>query len=127
MTYRSLASCAFVLAAMIWALTTAAEDEDSEHWKDSTWQITLKLDTPNLVPPALQWTVLDKDPVPGFSARLKRSQTYYRKRHEWAGDEAKKELIRSSQMTVSWNLGFREVTGDKVYLPTSASGVSHIL
>jgi hypothetical protein len=44
-----------------------------------------------------------------------------------AEDEAKNEIARSSQMAVSWDLGFKDVTGDQVYLLTSAPGVSHSL
>ncbi len=125
MTQRTLASCVFVLACMTWAVTTTAQDEDIEGWKRSTWQMTLNLDTTNLVPPAVQWTVLDKDPVPGFRARLKKAQAYHRKWLEQAGDEANNEAICSAQMTTSWDLGFKDVTGDKVYLLTTAPGVSH--
>jgi len=127
MLQRTLASCVFVLACMTWAVTTTAQDKDIEGWQRSTWQITLNLDTTNLVPPAVQWTILDKDPVPGFRARLKKMQAHHRKWLERADDEAKKELIRSSQMTAIWDLGFKDVTGDKVYLLTSAPGVSHNL
>lgn len=85
----------------------------------------MTLDTPNLVPPAVQFTILDKDPVPGFRARVKRAQSYLRKRLEGAKDEAEKKQQRSIQMTVHWNLGFKVVTGDKVELLTSSPGVSH--
>ena len=30
-------------------------------------------------------------------------------------------------MTVTWDLGFRQVTGDKVYLLTSAPGITHVV
>ncbi|MFV1981251.1 MAG: hypothetical protein ACC655_08875 [Rhodothermia bacterium] len=127
MIQRILASCVFVLAGMTWAVTAAAQDEDIGDWKHSSWHMTLNLDTPNLVPPAVQWTILDKDPVPGFRARLKKMRAYYQKQLERADNEAKKEVIRSSQMIVSWNLGFKAVTGNEVYLLTSAPGVSHSL
>ena len=87
--------------------------------------MALTLDTPNLVPPAVQWTILDKDPVPGFRTRVKKMQPYYRKQLEGAKDEAEKKQKRSIQMTGAWNRGFKVVTGDKVYLLTSAPGVSH--
>jgi len=110
---------------MSWAVTLTAQDEDMEHWKRSTWQMTMNLETPNLVPPAVQWTVFDKDPVPGFRARVKRMKGYDTERLERAEDDAEKELARSSGMMVSWDLGFEEVTGDKVYLLTRAPNVSH--
>ncbi len=125
MILRSLMLSALVLASMAWSYNLSAQDEDVERWKISTWQMTLNLDTPNLVPPAVQWAVFDKDPLPGFRARVKRMKGYHTEQLERAGDDANKELARSSQMTVSWDLGFKEVTGDKVYLLTSAPDVSH--
>jgi len=123
---RSLTLLALVLASVAWTYSVSAQDEDVERCpKRSTWQVGLTLDTPNLVPPAVQWTILDKDPVPGFRARVKRAQSYHRKRLERAKDEAEKKQERSIQMTVDWNLGFKVVTGDKVYLLASSPGVSH--
>ncbi|MCI0492015.1 MAG: hypothetical protein L0Z07_03660 [Planctomycetes bacterium] len=49
------------------------------------------------------------------------------KRLERANDEAAREQIRSSQMTVNWDLGFKEVTGYEVNLLTSVPGVSTII
>lgn len=40
---------------------------------------------------------------------------------------AETDLARSSRMKVCWDLGFKEVTGDKVYLLTRAPGVTHSL
>ena len=127
MIRQSLMLTALILAGMTWAPSVSAQDKDMENWKRSTWQMTLKLDTPNLMPPAVQLTVLDKDPVPGFGARVKKMQGHYKKQLERADDEARKELFRSSQMTVSWDLGFKEVTGDQVDLLVSAPHVFHMV
>ena len=96
MIRQSLMLSALVLAGMTWASSVSAQDKDIENWKRSTWQITMILDTPNLVPPAVQFTVLDKDPVPGFGARVKGLQGYYKKQLERVEDKAKRELIRST-------------------------------
>jgi hypothetical protein len=69
----------------------------------------MNLDTPNLLPPAVQWTFVDKDPWPGFSARVQETG-----------------LIGQTELSVAWDLGFKEVTGDRVHLLTSAPGVQHI-
>ena len=87
---QSLMLSALVLAGITWASSVYAQDKDVERWKRSTWQIAMKLETPNLVPPAVQCTVLDKDPVPGFGARVKGMQAHYKKQLERADDEAKK-------------------------------------
>ena len=113
------------LAGISWGCSSTIQEEDLEHWKRSTWQMTMNLETRNLKPPAVQWTVFDTDPVPGFHARLEKMKGYYLERLEGAKDDIDKELNRSSQMRVSWDLGFEEVTGDKVYLLTRARGVSH--
>lgn len=119
-TQRILRCFIFILAGISWACTSKTQDEDLEHWRRSTWQMTMNLETRNLNPPAVQWTVLDKDPIPGFYDRVKRMKGYYIERLAQAEDDTDKELNRSSQMTVSWDLGFEEVTGDKVYLLTRA-------
>ncbi len=125
MRLRSLMLSTLVLAGMTWSYNLSAQDEDIERWKLSTWRMALSLDAPSLVPPAVQWTIFDEDPVPGFRARAKRMKGYHAEQLERAEDDAKKQLARSSQMAVSWDLGFKEVAGDKVYLLTSAPGVSH--
>jgi hypothetical protein len=71
--------------------------------------MTINLETPNLVPPAVQWTVVDKDPIPGFEARVKSMQSHYGRQSERAKNGAEREIARLSQMTVSWDLGFKEV------------------
>ena len=106
----------FILAGISWGCTSTIQEEDLEHWKRSSWQMTMNLETRNLKPPAVQWTVFDKDPVPGFHARLEKMKGYNIERLEGAEDDADKELMRSSTMRVHWNQGFEEVTGDKVYL-----------
>ncbi|MGA2063010.1 MAG: hypothetical protein ABSG67_21260 [Thermoguttaceae bacterium] len=119
---RISAVFAFVLTIVAGSLGSLAQDKNIEHSQRSTWRITLNLDAPNLAPPALQWAVLDKDPVPGFRARIKMSQGFYQTQLDQAKNEAQKELLRSVQMTVNWDLGFREVTGDQLYLLTGAPG-----
>jgi hypothetical protein len=95
-------------------------DEAVQRWKSSTWRITLNLDAPNLVPPVVQFAIFDEDPVPGFRARLKKMQTYLQEQLLRTENKAKKELARSSLMSVNWDLGFKRVTGDKLYLLKSA-------
>ncbi|MGB2819644.1 MAG: M56 family metallopeptidase [Phycisphaerae bacterium] len=102
-----------------------AQHEDMERLERSAWRMTINLDTPNRVPLTVQWAVLDEDPAPGFRARAGMMQGYHRKQLERAEDKAGKALIRSSQMRACWDSGFKQVTGDKVYLLTSAPGFFH--
>lgn len=116
---RSVTWCSAALAGLIWADAVCAQDEAIEGWKRSTWQMTLSLDMPSLVPSAVQWAVLDEDPIPGLRARLIEARDRYQKRVQPTDDEARRKRIRSAQMAVSWDLGFRAVTGDHMYLLTS--------
>jgi hypothetical protein len=120
MIKRSQMIPALVLAVVTWSCSVSADDREVERVMNSTWRMDVDLDTPKLKPPAVQWTVLDKDPVPGFRSRVGSMRGYHRKRLAQAENESEKEMIRSSQMRVSWDLGFKQVTGDKVYLMTSA-------
>ena len=120
---RTLTSCALVLAVMASEGIAVAQNEDIEGWERSAWRMNINLDAPNLIPPAVQWTVVDKDPIPGFGTKVKRMSGYRKEQLQRADDEAAKERIRSSDITVSWDLGFKEVTGDKVYLLVTAPDV----
>ena len=73
----------------------------------------------------MQWAVLDKDPVPAFRDRIKMMQGFTKTRPGQTENEAQKELKRSVQMTVAWDTGFREVTGDQLYLLTGTPGDAH--
>lgn len=124
-TQRSLMLSALFLASMAWNWSVSAQNQDMEQWKHSTWRMALKLDTPNVVPPAVQWAILDKDPVVDFKARVKMMQDSYREQLVREAKTVKKEITRTGQKTVSWDLGFKDVTGDRVYLLTSAPDASH--
>ena len=123
----TLTGIAFFLTSLACLSSLAAEDEAFRDWKHSTWRIRVSLETPSLVPPAVQWTVLDEDPVPAFMARVKKSQDRIQEQLDRTDDEFQKEIVQASQMTVHWDIGFRGVTGDKVYLLTAAPGVTHSL
>jgi hypothetical protein len=125
-----------ILCLLLFASVMAAAGEppnivlimaDDLGWHDTHFQGNEALDTPNLVPHAVQYSVFDKDPIPGFKAALKRMQSYHQKELEKCDTEASRKLSRSTYMTISWDGGFKQVTGDKVYLLTSAPGVSHSL
>jgi hypothetical protein len=87
----------------------------------SVWGIALSLDVPGLEPPAVQWAILDHDPLPGFKARVQKLRSLYRRQLERGGSP--RDIIRSVQMRNGWDSGFKEVTGDQLYLLTSAPGV----
>jgi hypothetical protein len=125
MTLRILKCFVIILAGMALACTPLTGDKHVEQMKRTTWQMTMHLETKNLKPPAVQWTVFEKDPVPGFHSRVRQMKGYYTEQLDGANSKPDKELRRSSMISVSWNLGFGEVTGDKVYLLTRARGVSH--
>jgi hypothetical protein len=86
--------------------------------------MNLKLDMIDIVPPALQWTIFDKDPIPGFKDSIKRLKDYYKKQLEKMENESQKQIERSSQIEANWCECFKNVTGDEVYLLTSMSDFS---
>lgn len=104
---------------------TAARAKANERPRDEGWSLSLHLDAPSLVPPAVQFALLDKDPAAEFQARVKTMQAFYRKRFDAAANDPQKELARKAAMKVHWDSGFKAVTGDSVYLLTSAPGASH--
>lgn len=100
--------------------STRADEKQIEQWKRSTWRMGIALHAPHLVPPAVQWAVMDHDPLPGFAARVKQVKSQAMDQIDKAGDEEEKETARTASMTVSWDLGFKDVKGDNLYLLTSA-------
>jgi len=87
----------------------------------STWRMTLELDAPNLEPPAVQYAILDKNPVPGFKARVARQRSFQQRQLELhAGDLHRMQAIRTAGRTVNWDVGFRDVTGADLHLLVSS-------
>ncbi|MEN6406700.1 MAG: M56 family metallopeptidase [Thermoguttaceae bacterium] len=81
----------------------------------NTWQLAITLDAPNLDPPVAQYALFDKDPLVGYYADVQRNQASYKKRLEQAGTPDK-DIVRTSQMTVLWDLGFKAVNGADLHL-----------
>src|SRR5208337_5268076 len=57
-----------------------------------------------------------------FVAQVKRSKSFSRQQLDKAENDARKEQLRAIQMKVTWDLGFRKVTGDGLYLLTKLPG-----
>ena len=94
----------------------------------SRWQMTLQLDAPNLDPPVVQYAILDKDPVPGFKARVARQRSFQKRQLEMhAGDPLRVQAIRNACRTVNWNFAFRDVTGHDMYLLKSTQSGGPIM
>ncbi len=127
MCTRSFTGFVVILAGIFWSVSTVAEEQIDDSQRRSTWRISLSLDTPNLVPPAVQYAVFDKDPIPGFKASLKRMKSYHQKELQEAKTGAKRKLAHSIYLKVHWDLSFKEITGDKVYLVMSAPDTSQSL
>ncbi len=102
------------------ASAPAKADEPSQ--RGETWSISIRLDAPSLVPPAVQLAILDQDPVVEFSAAVKRMQAYHQQRFDDAVTEDQKKLARYSAMVVHWDGCFKAVTGDEVHLLTTPGG-----
>jgi len=126
-TRTSVLTAAMVLPCLpALAQRQTAVDEDMERYERETWRMSLSLDSPNLKPPAVQFAVFDRDPVPGFEAAVKKYRTYHHDQIEGAENKAKKPVARSSFMRITWDRGFRQITGDQLYLlePDGFHGVS---
>ena len=98
------------------------ERADIKRRQHETWQMGLDLDMPSLIPQAVQYAIFDKDPVPAFVAKVKGMQGHSRQEVEKADSEGGEEQLHAIQMKVAWDLGFREVTGDNLYLLTKFPG-----
>jgi hypothetical protein len=89
----------------------------------TTWQIVFHLDFPGLQPEAVQYAILDKDPVPGYTAQVKLVRQAFRQQIEQADTKSWKEKARIAQMRHSWDSGFKDVNGANLYLLTNKGTV----
>lgn len=102
-------------------------DIKASDWEKATWKIHLNLDMPLLNPPAVQWAIFDEDPIARFKESLHRMEEIFQSHLAEIEDDAMREHAMSSQLSVTWDLMFRSVTGDKVYLLTSVPGIFHMV
>lgn len=96
-------------------------EKERESRQRSSWQMNIGLDTTGLAHEAIQWVIFDEDPVPDFQARVRRMRSYYRNKIDEAADADAKEMQRSIGMKVSWDLCFKQITGDQLFLLTAGS------
>ena len=89
------------------------------------WRVEFELKCPRLAPPAVQVAIMDRDPVPELKARMYELRLF----HKWQLGEATSDKdrarLRSIFMAVTWNAGFKNVSGDDVWLLTSVPGETH--
>jgi len=85
------------------------------HNGEVLWTLELSLEMPELAPPALQWAVFDEDPLALFGERVGRRSAIYAATVNAAPD-ARKELVRQAQISVAWDVAFRKITADELYL-----------
>lgn len=104
--------------ALIATPVTGAETEKSS--QEDWWSVDFRLEHSILFPPAVQWTVVDQDPVQGFIDRVSATRAQNAKDIDSAKTERKRRLLRSVQMMVDWDRGFKSVSGDKLYLMTDS-------
>jgi hypothetical protein len=115
----------YSMLVILFLLSTihAISDEEIEEYEKATWQMRLQLNMPNLEPAAIQWAVLEENPIPGYRQRLEVVKDAYKKSLVEA-TEQDKQTVKRSQMLAAWDKGFYQVTGDRVYLLTEKPGHS---
>jgi hypothetical protein len=115
LNWRALVAGLFFVNALVSVRELSAAD------LELFWVVQISLDSPDIDPPAVQWTILDHDPVPEYRAMVKRMRALDEKRMKEAGSESRARAQRSAAMSVYWNNAFKSVTGDRVHLLTPGS------
>lgn len=90
--------------------------ERMQEWKEGTWRIHPQLNMRELNSRAVQFAVLDSDPVEQFKKSLLQNRERFRKELEAERDTSRRELTKRAHMTATWDGLFRAITGDHVYL-----------
>jgi hypothetical protein len=88
------------------------------------WRLRLELADPELHPQAVQVALVDWDPLVAFAAQSERMSAFLESQLANATDDGERLRQRRSHVSVAWNMGFREVTGDELYLLAAESGGS---
>ena len=109
-----------------WSVRAGAADAPVQTWRQTTWQLSLELDAPDLVPQAVLWTIMKHDPVAAFKARIRESRTVFQRQLDQATESSLKKALRRSQMAMTWDLAFRDVTGRDMHLLAAVSGAPEI-
>lgn len=85
----------------------------------TTWTLEQSLEMPGLNPPAVQWAIFDEDPMPAFIQCLDEKRESLAARLN-AADSRTKTIVRDAQIQAAWDLMFRRITADQLYLLTPA-------
>ncbi len=105
---------------VLWAEGSPKEREKPPGPADEVlWRLELSLDMPNPTPGALQLAVFNEDPLLEFVQRLERNRGT-RAAFVNAAPAQQQDQVRNAQISVVWDLAFRKITGDEVYLLTPA-------
>jgi hypothetical protein len=105
---------------VLWAEGSPKEREKLPGLADEgLWRLELSLDMPNLTPGALQLAVFNEDPLVEVVRRLERNRST-RAALVNAAPAQQRDQARNTQIAVVWDLAFRKITGDEVYLLTPA-------
>jgi beta-lactamase regulating signal transducer with metallopeptidase domain len=105
------------------AASAERPNETAQPTASVNWTVVPTLDVPDLRPPAVQFAIFDKDPVPVFKTQVSRMRDFNVKQLAEAKDETARGIARCAQMDASWDIGFRDKRGNDVSLLTSGSGI----
>ncbi len=91
-------------------------DAKIQHLKDSTWQIRPSLNMPDLDPEAVQFAVLDFDPIDAYRKALTLDAEKIQKDIGEEKNTLQRGLRIRVHMTGAWDRLFNAVAGDQVHL-----------
>jgi hypothetical protein len=103
-------------------------DETKNYCDYDTWRINLKLKVQDPKLTAVQYALFDKDPIPGFTDRVKNMRESNRNRYIQADQVERKNwkaVVRSTLMSGYWDRGFADITGNHLDLLTSRPDATH--
>ena len=106
---KRLIAGALIAAAAMFSLH-AQDAEAIRDWEETTWRLNIVLEFRELDQQAVQFAVFRNDPVPEFTRT-------YREFSSRMKDEGRDRYTdEASMMSVTWDIMFRRVTGDELYL-----------
>ena len=86
-----------------------------QEFQDPTWQVNPRIELDGLRPPSVLWTLMPSDPLPGYRERATRNPMpdFSALRTPSSPDQFSS---RQAYLAAAWDIAFRDVTGDRVWL-----------
>lgn len=87
-----------------------------EDFRKESWRVHPVLDVPELLPPAVMFSIFDSDPRSRYTDILQRMSEKQREQASEPEQSLRPQLMRQGLLSAAWDAVFHDVPGDKIAL-----------